>query len=363
MLAVAAVVCCLSHVVLADDNHSVYLPVVFNAEGRSTLTAACLLVSERSYPESVWWTDATHTAGAPERALRAVVAAMRRKDRTALYQLSHPALGRDPQRFDVQAGAYFQQFAVLDLVSVPWAYEFDGFTVFFVKFRFKERSIFAPLVFAAEDNGSWGFLPYRTDAVTYRLVEDWFNVAGRPAGSAAPAYCRDEDVNRATHRISLGAPPGFAKPPQHPSVLFLRGASFDRPGNLATLAIRIRSAIAGLKSAAAGGRIDDIAAHLTPAGGKRLAEWFVTADQAERRRYEAAIVQQQPFFLFDLSSVAVVYTKSPAGVRAMYFLVGAGVEPRWVNSSYATVSDRVFKNGPLYDAALQTVPFGGIGIK
>jgi hypothetical protein len=363
LLAVATVLSLASQVIWAKNSRSVYLPLVFNAEGRPVATAACLLVTERTYPQTDWWTDAASNTGPSERALKAVVAAIRRKDRAALYHLSHPALGRDAKQFDVQAEAYFQQFAVLDLVSVTRAYEFDGFSVFFAHYWFKERSIFGPLVFAAEDDGSFGFLPYRAEAPTYRLVEDWFNAAGRPAATAAPAYCGDEDIKRATHRISLGTSADVTRPPRQPSVLFLRGAPLDRPGNLHTLAARIRSAIAGLKSAAAGGSIDDLTAHLTPEGGRQLKEWFATADQAERRRYETAIVRQQPFFLFDLSPVAVVYTKSPAGVQVMYFTAGAGGAPLWVNSSYITVPDRVFKTGPLYDAALQPVPFGSIAIK
>ncbi|HLW48325.1 MAG TPA: hypothetical protein VKW09_11225 [bacterium] len=89
----------------------------------------------------------------------------------------------------------------------------------------------------------------------------------------------------------------------------------------------------------------------------------MTAGQSQRHMYERAIIEQQPFFLFDMSSVAVVYTKSPAAVQVMYFTAGAGQEPLWVNSSYITDSDSVFKKGPLYDAAVRAVPFSDMAIK
>jgi hypothetical protein len=346
-----------------QDGRPVNLALVFNAEKQPVRTTACLQVTERVYPSSRWWLAPTGSAGASEGALKAVLEAIRRKDRAALYQLSHPTLGRDPKRFDEQAQAYFQQLSALELVAVPRAYVFDGFTVFSGDFQFNKQTFFAPLVFAAEDNGSLGFLPYRTDAVTYRLVEQWFGTSGSPAGPGGPAYCSDADTKRATHRISLGLPPAGVRPPQHPSVLLLRGASFDQPGDLRGLVARLRSTIASLKSAVASGTIDDIAAHLTPQGARRLKEWYLTADQLDRQRYEKTIVEQEPFFVFDMSSVAAVYTKSPSGVQVMYFTIGGIDKSLWVNSSYAALADSIFKKGPLYDAARQALPFGSIAIK
>jgi len=94
--------------------------------------------------------------------------------------------------------------------------------VFFGEFRFKDHSAFAPLIFAVEGDGSFGFLPYRTEAVTYRLVNDWFNASVGPPAAGTPAYCGDGDIKRATHRISLAISPDTSRPPRHPSALFLR---------------------------------------------------------------------------------------------------------------------------------------------
>ena len=347
----------------AQGGRSVYLPLPFSAERRGIQTTACLRVSEYVYPASRWWADAAGSATPAEQALKAVIAAMRSKDRATLSHLSHPTLGRDPKRFDEQAGAYFQQFAVAELLSIPRGYEFDGFTVFFAKIRLGGRTVFAPMVFAVEDDGSSGFLPYRTDALTYRLVADWFGSRWGPAAADTPAYCTGDDVARATHRIALGVSSGAARPAWHPSLLLLRGASFDRPGALGDLVKRTRAALASLQSTLVSGDIDAAMTHMTSEGGRRLKEWFTTAGQGERRRYGAALAEQHPFFLFDMSSVAVVYTRAPVGVQVLYFTADATTAPLWVNSSFATVWDQVFKKGPLYDAASQRVPFQGIAVK
>ncbi|HTD48007.1 MAG TPA: hypothetical protein VK881_12140 [bacterium] len=347
----------------AGPGHPAYLPMIFHAESQSIRTTACLQVVERTYPQSAWWEDTKSTLDAPERALGAVIAAIKRKDRTALYQQSHPTLGRDPKRFDDQAKAFFQQFEVIELSAVPRAYEFDGLAVFFAKIRFKQQTFFAPFIFASEDDGSFGFLPYRTDTVTSQLVADWFNSPWGPAATANPAYCTGEDIKRATHRVSLAASSGTANLAAHPSSLFLAGASPDKPGRLTALAARVSATIKDLKSALVGGGIDDFAARLTPEGARRVKEWFATADQAERGRYQAAITEQQPFFLFDATPLVVVYTKSPVGVRVLYFTFNAGNQLLWTNSSYITVSDRVFNKGPLRDAAVLAEPFSSIAIK
>lgn len=347
----------------AETGRTVYLALSFNAEGETIPTTACLRVTERAYPQSRWWEDPSRVPDAPERALKAVIAAIREKDRAALYDLSHPTLGRDVKQFDEQARAYFSQFATIELIGIPRAYEFDDLTVFFGKFRFKEQTLFAPLTFAAERDGSFGFLPYRTDKLSYRLVEDWFQPRRGPAGRTDPSYCSDVEVGQATHRVALAPSPVGLKPPPRGSVLFLTGAAFDKPGALVNLVTRTKSEITGMKAALAAGDVDAFATHLTPAGAKRLRDWFVTADQNHRRQYKSWVVERQPFFLFDLTSLVVVYTRSPSAVQAMYFAVGANGSLRWLNSSYVTVWDQVFQRGPLYDAALRPNPFGNLAAK
>jgi hypothetical protein len=348
-------------VATAGSSRSAYLRMVFSAEGQPIRTAACLQVSERLFPESAWWEVVGGNADAPERALTAVLAAIKRKDRPALLKLSHPTAGRDPRRFDDQATAFFQQFEVLKLLAIPRAYEFDGLVVFFAELQFKEQTGFAPFIFAYEDDGSLGFLPYRTEQLTYTLVEDWFNSTWRAAAHANPTYCAQEDIRRATHRISLGSSSGTSNPPRHPSQLFLVGAPLDKPGALSDVVARAKSAIENLKSALVNG--GDFVKHMTPEGGRRLKEWFASADQNQRSRYQMGITEQRPFFLFDASPLVVVYTTSRLGVQVMYFTLGANRELLWTNSSYITAADRVFKQGPLYNGALLDTPFSSIALK
>jgi len=346
---------------MAEQSHLAYLPLTFQTEARTIRTTACLQVNERLYPESAWWEDSRGNTAAPDRAFKAVIAAIKRKDRTTLFQLSDPAEGRDPKRFDEQAEAFFRQLQVIRLVAVPRAYEFDGLAVFFGKFRSKEETAFVPLAFAHEDDGSFGFLPYRTEKLTYRLVDQWFDATWRQSVTANPTYCTGKDIKRATHRISLGSPVGAQKQAWSPSSLFLTGASFERPGEHADLVARVKSAITEMKSRLV---VDDVAGfvkHLTPEGGTRLKQWFTSADQADRSRYKRGITEQEPFFLFDASPLVVVYTRSPSGnIQAMYFTLDARNQLLWTNSSHMTTSDRVFKQGPLHDAALLDKPFQSI---
>src|SRR5207302_10666901 len=109
---------------------------------------------------------------------------MKRKGRTALFQLSDPGVGRDHSRFDEQAEAFFRHLEVIQLVAVPRAYEFDGLVVFFGKFRSKKETAFVPLAFAHEEDGWCGFLPYRTERLTYRLMTHWFDATWRQAATA-----------------------------------------------------------------------------------------------------------------------------------------------------------------------------------
>ena len=360
MIVVAGLLGLGSGMATADSGHLVYLRTVFSAEGQPIRTTACLQVAERLYPHTAWWEDSRGPADAPERALKAVIAAIDRKDRVALLRLAHPTLGRDPTQFDQQANAYFQQFGAINLVAIPRAYQFDGFMVFFMNLRLKDQMFSGTLVFASEDDGSFGFLPYQTTAVTYRLVQDWLGLSA-PTATIGPTYCDPGDIKRATHRIAFGASPGVPTQASHPSLLFLTGAPIDSPGALAPLAAQMTSALERLKSALAnGGEFDK---YMTPEGGKRLKDWFASADPSERRNYAALVAEQQPFFVFDASPLVVVYTRSRAGVQVMYFTLTADKQLLWTNSSSAVVADKVYKRGPLYDAARLDKPFSSLAIK
>jgi hypothetical protein len=351
---------------MAETGRLAYLPTTFKAEGQAIRTTACLQVTERVYPQSAWWEDASGNSDAPERAFAAAIAAIKRRDRAALLKLTDPTQGRDTKNFDEQSGAFFQQFEVIKLVAVPRAYEFDGLVVFFGKLRAGEQTAFVPLSFAVEEDGSFGFLPSRTEKLTYRLVEDWFQTKWGPSATDNPTYCTDKDIQRATHRISLVSSGGTAKQAGHPSQLFLVGASLDAPGELASLATQVKSTIEKLKAALASKGSDDLLPRLTPDAGDRLKQWLASATETDRSRYKASVMQEtgHPFFFFDASPLVVVYTRSSdGGVHAMYFTFNAGNELLWTNSSYLTVSDKVFKTGPLHDAALLGKPFSSVAIK
>ncbi|MET0646111.1 MAG: hypothetical protein ABW208_05770 [Pyrinomonadaceae bacterium] len=345
----------------AEGGRTVYLPITFRAEAGPLRTSACLQVTERVYPQSAWWNDLAGDATAAERAFKAVVAAIKRRDRDALFNLSDPAQGRDPARFEEQAGAFFEQFAALEMVAVPRAYEFDGLALFFAKFRFKGRTFHAPLAFAYGADGSPGFLPYRTEQLTYFLVSDWFDAPWGPGSTDAASYCTDEEVKRAGFRVALAAAPPAASKSAPPSYLLLSGASLDAPGQPA--AARVKSVSAELKTSLAS-RPEDVLKYMTPEGGNRLRSWLTTADESERRLYVSSITDSRPFFVIDASPLMVVYTKSPAGaVNVMYFTTAAGDRLLWTNSSHITLSDKVFKRGHVYDSARAERPFAGSAVK
>jgi hypothetical protein len=227
-----------------------------------------------------------------------------------------------------------------------------------------KESAFAPFVFAYQEDGSFGFLPYRTEKVTYQLLDDWFQEPWGPGKTDRPVYCSEDEIQHATHAVSLGPASGGPKSDWHPSRLFLKGAPMDTRGDLAKLAAEVKTTLEEMKSALAAGRFDDFVKHLPAEDGKGLKAWFASASQSEIKGYIAAIAKQQPFFFFDASPLCVVFTKSSArSVEVMYFTFGPRNELLWTNSSLLTVADAVFKQGLLEKSALLDRPFSNIAIK
>jgi hypothetical protein len=330
--------------------------MTFHAEARDLQTSACVQVNETVYSQAGWWESPAANAGAPERAFKAVIAAILQKDKAALLKATDPTEAADTKGFDEQAGAFFKQFEMLELLSAPRSYEFDRLAVFFIRVRSARKIFYAPLVFARQSDGSFGFLPHRSRSTTFQMVEDWFQAKWGPAGSDNPVYCTDDQVKGATHRVSLD--PSTDPQVAHPGRLFLKGASLDTPGDLAT---KVKARVAELKATLTDKGIDDFIKLLTPEGGNRLKQWYASAEDKERNVYKASITEQQPFFLFDASPLLVVYLKPPTGrVQVMYFTIGAANELLWTNSSHITVADRIFKNAPLYDAAGGEKPFSSV---
>lgn len=346
---------------MGQSTRSVYLPMIFHAETQVLRTNACLEVSERVYPQADWWERSSADFTRAEAAFQAVITAMKNKDRATLLRLSDPEQAKDSHDFDQQAAAYFEQLAAVEIVAVPRAYEFDGLVVFFVKFRVAGKTLFAPFVFTYEEQGSLGFMPSRTQKVTFRLTKDWFDSKWGPSSAQDPTYCTDQDIKRATYSVPLVPLSGVGQQVRQSSQLFLMGAPVDTSGSLANVAARVRSANDALKSALSPSSLDDFVKHLTPEGGNRLRKWFASASDKERQQYIEAFKEARPFFFFDASSVLVVYAKTPKGaVQAMYFVPSPGNELLWTNSSNSTVADQVFKQGPLYSSASKARPFSDL---
>ena len=346
----------------AELGRVVYLPLILHAEAGPVRTTACLQVTENVYGQTAWWQTESAKARPAEQAFTSVLKAIKSKDRAALYNLSHSVNGRDPKNFEKQASAFFQQFESIELVAVPRSYELDGLTIFFPKLRLNDEVLYAPFIFAYDTDGAIRFLPYRTELLTYRLVENWFNSSWGPATTDAPGYCTAIDIQRAKYRISLVSPLSNSKQNVDRSYLFVRGASLDAPGELAGIARQVERTLEEMSVTPEKG-LDQLVKHMTLEGGNQLKAWFATAEQTERARYMATVAKQRAFFFLDASPLIVVYTKSGTGtVQTLYFTVN-GNNLLWTNSSHVTLSDRVFKRGPLYDSSLLAPPFNNVSIR
>ncbi len=350
---------------LAAEERIVYLPMAFHVEARAHSTSACLQVTERVYPQSAWWEEADGDADPYEESFRKVIDAIKRQDRAAFFELSHSEQRRYRDRVEEQADAFFKQFEVVDLVAVPRGYEFDGLVMLFSSMQYKERTFAFPFLFAYEDHGALGFLPYRTRQWTYQLVVDSLDSMLEPAATDHPRFCTEDVIRRATHEVPLVSSSLSAEGRTHrPLTLFLRGVSLETRGGGTELVTRVEATIKKMHSLLREEEIDDFVECLTPEGGNRLKEWFTSADEAERNKYRRHYTEQKPFFLFDASPLLVVYTRSPDGVvLVMHFTFNANGELLWTNSSRVTVTDNIFKKGLLYEAAALDEPFSSVAIK
>ncbi len=346
-----------SPAVLAQEPRLVHASMIFNAEAGPLQTSACLELTERVYPAAKWWETAVGEGAAADRAFKAVIAAIRARDRAALLKLTDPTQARDTAQFDRQANAFFAQFQSIQMVAVPRAYEFDGLVVFFGTFKSEDQTAVVPLVFAHQGADRFGFLPARAKGVTFTLVTEWFTATAGP-GRDTPAYCDAPAVRRATHRVALGGSSW------RPSLLLLTGAPLDAPGSLAASATRVTSTIERMKAALRGPDVPAFLSHMTPEGAARLKPWLETAPAVETEAYKTAFIGQQPFFVFDESPLVVVYTRTPSGqVQVLYFTASADNRLLWANSAYITVADQVFKQGRLLTAAGSAQPFGELAVK
>ena len=347
--------------VAAEPGRSIYVPISFHSGSGVIPTTVCLQVTELVGGQV---TEGSNGTVAAEAALKSVIAAIKRKDRDALLRLADSKQGRDPKRFDEQATAYFRQFEMIELLGVSRAYELDGLVVLFASLRFKENSFFAPFVFTNGDSGSVGFLPYRTDLLSYQLLEDWLFAKWGPANVETPTYCSKQAIERATHRVAVVPPIGTTLHVLHPSYLFLTGVLLESPGEFNSLALQIQSFIKVLDAAVSSDRMDNFYSLLDSGDGKSARAWYLAADGAERSKFKEAIREQRAFFFFDASPLLIVYTKTSAGnVQTMYLTFDSKHDLRWANSARVTLADRVFKRGALHDASMAGKPFSGVALK
>jgi hypothetical protein len=342
----------------AQDARTVYARLPFNVEDGKLYTGACLRLTERAYPSTPWWETAQPAGQSIDRAFKSVIAAMKNKDRAALLALTDSAEARDISKFDTQANAYFSQLQSLQLVAVPRAYTFDGLVVFFAKIQSTRQTAFVPFVFAYEGRDTFGFLPSRSNATTFKFVDDWFAPLGSPTVDTS-VYCTDSDVKRATHRVSL------TSSRWEQSALFLAGQPLESHESASALTTQVKSTLDAMKTAFRNDGIDELLKHMTPLGGDRMKQWFVTASKDERDRYKKLFIEQKPFFVFDESPLIAVYTRTPTGViQVLYFTVAPDAgQLVWTNSAYMSVSDRAFKAGPVFAAASSAKPFSALAIR
>jgi hypothetical protein len=326
-----------------------YLPLTFVSDTGPIQTKACLQVTERIYPETKTWQGFGPSADGPEKAMESLIAVFKRKDREALWQMSDAVLGRDPKQFDDQANAYFSQFETAEIASIPRAYEFAGFVVFFARLHWTGQTFSSAFIFHRGKDGAFGFLPYRTNDLTFQLVREWFDTPWGPGKAAEPSHCSTETVSHLNLRVPTST--SIVTPVPY---LYLKGAPVAESNLLAG----VNATLQGMKKALADDDwIDPFSAYLAPAGSVRLKEWYRTADQRDKRMYKQHITEQEPFFIFDASPLVVVYTRTPSRlVQVMYFLA-SGNHLVWTNATRATVVDKLFKSGPLFEAAMLDKPF------
>ena len=345
--------------VRAQQAETVMTPLSFHGESGKIPIGACLQVKARTYPETPWWLS-TSKATAAEKALGAVLTALKTKNKKALLELSEPPSPKTAKEFDSQVDVLTQQLAALNVTGIRRAYEFDGLLVFDVRLQAAAgggATIAAPFTFVLGSTGTAKYLPVRPESVTFALVQD---LLGRDPAAGA-SVCSDLK-SRFTHRVALGTPPPGAST-SSPSAFFLVGFPIEgAPAPAKELAQKTVASFQELGKAAAAGP-DTLAARMGSESADRLKKWWATAKEDERAKYVSTLKDATPFFVFDAAPLLVVYTKSPSGsVDVVYFLrQGGGLV--WANAYRVTVSDRVFKAGPLFDAAKLSSPFSTFLLK
>ncbi|OAI20178.1 hypothetical protein A1359_21350 [Methylomonas lenta] len=343
--------------VYAMDGKSVYLPIVFHSEAKDILTSLCLGVKEYDYVDNQWWSKPATGAQKPEESFKAVLTAIKAKNKQALYDLSHSEFGRDPKQFDQQAQAYFQQFETIKISSIPVAYGFDGFFVFYVNLEFNNQQAFVPFLFAVDKDGVYKFLPYRIDYIGYSFVNDWFSSSwGR--GSETPEYCKTNDYKNSTYVYPLLSPLADFLFPDKSRVL-LKGTDLKKKSVKDSVFKEIGAIIQQISTAdVLKDGVGGVIKYMSPESGGRVKDWFAQVGNEEKIAYVNSLVKLDPYFIFDAQPLYITYVSTPSGVRVMYFVASGNSKPYWANASHVTDLDKLFKKGEFYDSSLKKPPFG-----
>lgn len=340
----------------------VHLPIVFRSEGAPTRTSALLEVTELQVPKGKWWEE-ERGSGAFLSEFGSLIRAFKSGDKATVQSLSVVEMESDAKKIDDQAAAFIAQFKVVELVSVDRCHEFDDLIVLSAQFRVRERLRGAPFVFRREKNKGLKFLPNRSKTFSYVLFDEWFSALGPGSGNAQAPGATEEEVARITHRMPtlLGRVANLSE--TRPSFICLSGAPVAGQKRNARLAGRVETAAKKVERLRASARSDgrtNLTQQMSERGAKALNQWLDTATPEERQNYFSALQEQEPFFIFDAAPISVVYVKAPSapgGIAVLYFQTGANNELLWVNSSYLSPVDGIFKSGPLFDSAASDRPF------
>lgn len=330
-----------------------YYPLVFSAEGTPVRTAACVAVNLRYTEADSWWRPSA-PAGTPapaDAALVKVLDALRRKDRAALLGASHTTHGRDPARFDKQAGALFSQIETLGAPVVQYAFAFDDLTVYYLKFTVRGKATLAPFIFELDSDGAWRYLPYRTGALPYELLQDWVRSPFGPGNGQPPELCTAAEVARLKLAIPLAA--GAPAAGSVRSALLLNAEAPPATARAAAAATTFQNQ----QKALAAQQFEGYAAGLTPEGRRRFDTWLASAAAPERELLRTSVAGMRPVAVLDLAPVSVLVLQGEGKPpEAVYFLAPPSGAPLMVNSAHVTVVDKIFKrhDGPVLGAVGKT---------
>lgn len=336
--------------VLATDFHNINLPLIFNTESEPVKTSACLQVAEKNYGDLRWWESKTGNQTPAELSFSKTISAIIKGDKKALYELSD-LQDTEPKNFEQQANAYFEQLKTIQIASTPLAYEFNNIAVFYVKLTYtyknQQKSFFAPFVFSESPDGSFKFLPSRSNHLGYVLLDNWFESGWGPSTSS-PIYCNENELRNSNITIALSASKIEKNKSGRSMQISLNGLQISDKTEISQKTIEILKKI---KSINPEENFDSYRDYMTEDGFKNLKSWYFNLNKDERKSNITAFTDNTPFYLYNEPPLVIAYTSGVRGVQVIY-LISTNNNLLWVNSSHITAMDNLFKSGPVYDYAL-----------